>query len=192
MRKKAVLVFLFSAGLASVLVAGEGVVALSTGAVTCDNASGDRYVDCTNGTVTDTDSGLIWLQDANCFGLLTWTDATLTVAGLSHGQCGLTDGSSPGEWRLPSITEWADAVAAAVAMSCPTPTLTNDVGTSCFNAGGGSSFLNVVGGAPVYWSATVPSVAPANVLTVNLAGGSTSTQVSKLGFSYIWPVRLSQ
>ncbi len=142
--------------------------------------------------MTDTDSGLLWLQDADCFQQLTWADAMLTVAGLSDGQCGLTDGSSPGEWRLPSIAEWAAMVADAVAMACPTPTLTNDVGTNCFAAAGGSSFINVVTGAPVYWSATVPSSSPANVLTVNLAGGSTTTQISKLNESHVWPVRLTQ
>ena len=28
----------------------------------------NRYVDCGNGTVTDTVTGLIWLQDADCLG----------------------------------------------------------------------------------------------------------------------------
>jgi len=190
-KKVTVLVWLVSAGVASVLGAGEGLVALNSGAASCDDGRGDRYVDCNNGTVTDTATGLIWLQDANCYEVLSWNDAMLTVAGLSDGECGLTDGSSPGEWRLSSNSEWADTVAAAAGMSCPTPTLTDDTGLNCLSAGV-SSFTNIVASTPVYWSATVPAIAPANALTVNLAGGGTSIQVSKLNPSYVWPVRFGQ
>lgn len=190
-RRAILLVWLISIGMASTLGAGEGLIALDTGAASCDDGSGDRYVDCNNGTVTDTLSGLVWLQEANCYGLLGWSDAMLTVAGLSDGQCGLTDSSSPGEWRLPSSGEWAATVAAAVAMSCPTPTLTDDTGLNCLSAGV-TSFANIVASTPVYWSTTVPAATPGNALTVNLAGGSTTTPVSKLGFSFVWPVRSGQ
>ena len=190
-RRTVLLVWLISAGVASALCAGEGLVALNTGAASCDDGSGDRYVDCNNGTVTDTATDLIWLRDANCYASLVWIDAAVTVAGLSDGQCGLTDGSSPGEWRLASDGEWAATVAAAVAMMCPTPTLTDDTGLICLTAGV-TSFINIVTTTPVYWSATVQVTAPGNVLTVNLAGGGTGIPVSKLGSSFVWPVRFSQ
>ena len=48
--------------------AGDGVVALQTAAPTCPDDSGDRYVDCDNGTVTDNETGLVWLANADCFG----------------------------------------------------------------------------------------------------------------------------
>jgi hypothetical protein len=46
--------------------AGDGVVALQTADPSCPDDSGDRYVDCGNGTVTDNDTGLVWLKQANC------------------------------------------------------------------------------------------------------------------------------
>ncbi len=62
----------------------------------------NRYVDCDNGTVTDTATGAIWLKDVNCLGSLDYASANNAAAGLEHGECGLTDNSSPGDWRLPS------------------------------------------------------------------------------------------
>ena len=78
-----------------------------------DNAN--RYVNCGNGTVTDTVTGLIWLQNANCFGVQNYATANQAAAGLADGQCGLTDGSSAGDWRLPTKAEWEATVARAVA-----------------------------------------------------------------------------
>ena len=34
-----------------------------------------RYVNCGNGTVTDTATGFMWLQDAGCLGSLNWAEA---------------------------------------------------------------------------------------------------------------------
>ncbi|OAD19121.1 hypothetical protein THIOM_005259, partial [Candidatus Thiomargarita nelsonii] len=34
-----------------------------------------RYIDNGDGTVTDNSSGLIWLKNANCFGVETWDKA---------------------------------------------------------------------------------------------------------------------
>jgi hypothetical protein len=64
-----------------------------------------RFTDNGNGTVTDKMTGLIWLKNANCFGSQTWTDAVTSSIGVSDGSCGLTDGSTPGQWRLPNINE---------------------------------------------------------------------------------------
>lgn len=119
----------------------------------------DRYVNCGNGTVTDTHTGLIWLQDAGCLGLLNWADANQAAAQLQNGQCGLTDSSQPGDWRLPSNAEWMAMVDAAKnhpLLQCTNPTLTDDRGSACFGDGSGSSFANVVpdGG---YWSSTTDS-----------------------------------
>lgn len=65
-----------------------------------------RYVDCGNGTVTDTATGLIWLKNANCFPIQEYLVTTQSVAALASGQCGLTDGSSAGDWRLPTKADW--------------------------------------------------------------------------------------
>ena len=69
-----------------------------------DNST--RFVNCSNGTVTDTLTGLIWLFDADCFGFLFYSRARDAASGLADGQCGLTDGSRPGDWRLATKEEW--------------------------------------------------------------------------------------
>jgi len=117
-----------------------------------------RYVNCGNGTVMDTHTGLIWLQDAGCLGSLNWAEANQTAAVLESGQCGLTDGSKPGDWRLPSNAQWLAMVDAArnhPLLHCTNPTLTDDRGSACFGDGSGSSFSNVVSGG--YWSSTTNS-----------------------------------
>ena len=64
-----------------------------------------RFTDNSDGTVTDNQTGLIWLKNANSFGQRTWDNALSDCNGLSNGQCGLTDGSQAGDWRLPQIKE---------------------------------------------------------------------------------------
>lgn len=64
-----------------------------------------RFTANGDGTVTDNLTGLIWLQNAGCFGYREWVDALTDAATLSSGACGLTDGSRPGDWRLPNIRE---------------------------------------------------------------------------------------
>ena len=64
-----------------------------------------RFTNNGDGTVTDNLTGLIWLQNANCFGLKTWADAVAAANGLASGQCGLSDGSAAGDWRLPNLRE---------------------------------------------------------------------------------------
>ena len=62
-----------------------------------------------DGTRTDNLTGLIWLQNANCDGQKIWTDALTFANSLyddgSGGNCGLSDGSLAGDWRLPNIRE---------------------------------------------------------------------------------------
>jgi len=69
-----------------------------------------RFTDNGDGVVTDNLSGLQWLQQADCYHdvsvySMDWAEA-LTLAGqLRDGECGLTDGSQPGDWRLPTVRE---------------------------------------------------------------------------------------
>jgi hypothetical protein len=63
-----------------------------------------RFVDNGNGTVTDTVTGLMWLKEANCLSG-SWADALAAVQSLASGECGLTDGSAAGEWRMPNRNE---------------------------------------------------------------------------------------
>ena len=64
-----------------------------------------RFVDNTDGTVTDNLTGLTWLQNTNCFDKFGWEDALSDANSLADGACGLTDGSTAGNWRLPNAME---------------------------------------------------------------------------------------
>ena len=64
-----------------------------------------RFTDNSDGTVTDTLTGLIWLKNANCFGYIVWAQALSDSISLADGSCGLTDGSVGGDWRLPNVKE---------------------------------------------------------------------------------------
>jgi Protein of unknown function (DUF1566) len=70
-----------------------------------------RFRDQGDGTVKDHLTNLIWLQDASCFGTLAWQDARDAANRLADDptstetDCGLTDGSRAGDWRLPNIRE---------------------------------------------------------------------------------------
>ncbi|MEO5334110.1 MAG: DUF1566 domain-containing protein [Magnetococcus sp. YQC-5] len=58
------------------------------------------FCDNGNGTITDSKTGLIGLKNADCFGPQNWDEALSKVAALKSGDCGLTDGSTAGQWRL--------------------------------------------------------------------------------------------
>jgi hypothetical protein len=70
-----------------------------------------RFIDNQDGTVTDSLTKLIWLKNTNCFGMVNWEGAMLAVKSLKDGDCGpdpaliLSDGSSAGDWRLPTMSE---------------------------------------------------------------------------------------
>jgi hypothetical protein len=55
--------------------------------------------------VTDNVTALIWLKNANCFGIRSWMNALRDANDLANGSCGLSDGSSAGDWRLPNVNE---------------------------------------------------------------------------------------
>lgn len=63
-----------------------------------------RFIDQGNGTVVDSMTGLTWLKKADCI-TDTWANALARIRQLGNGQCGLSDGSSAGQWRLPNRNE---------------------------------------------------------------------------------------
>lgn len=69
------------------------------------SVDGPRFTENGNGTVTDNLTGLIWLKNANLFGDVGWLQAQENAAALASGCAGLTDGSKPGDWRMPNINE---------------------------------------------------------------------------------------
>jgi hypothetical protein len=153
----------------------------------------NRYVDCGNGTVTDTATGLIWLKDAACLGSADWAAANETVASLAGGLCGLTDGSSPGDWRLPTDAEWRTTTGfAANNLGCRSgngPSLTDDAGTKCLSVGL-SSFAGVVSAS--YWSGSTYIVDGRFAFSMDLNVGGLTNASDKDFFSYrVWPVRVA-
>lgn len=185
---------------APVATAGDGVVALQTAEASCRDSSGDVYVDCLNGTVTDNRSGLVWLQNADCVGAVTFQTAIEFVAGLSDletaADCGLSDNSSPGEWRLASKAEWeamvADADGGPGELDCG-PAITDDQGNACWseacNTGGNCAFTGVA--SQQYWTGSTMTTLPANAWIVVLSSGLV-TNAPKDQARRIWPVRGGQ
>ena len=70
-----------------------------------------RFTNNNNGTVTDNLTGLIWMKNADAFGVKkTWAEALSAAATVANGIGGLTDGSQPGDWRLPNVREFQSLV----------------------------------------------------------------------------------
>ncbi len=72
----------------------------------------ERFADNGDGTVTDYFTGLVWLKKADCFAFNPppWEialDIAKQLPGGFLGQsiCGLVDGSSQGDWRVPNVNE---------------------------------------------------------------------------------------
>ena len=67
-----------------------------------------RFSSNLDGTITDNLTGLIWLQDAECFGEVTWQGAIDAVVGLALGLQACQNypaGQINLAWRLPNVKE---------------------------------------------------------------------------------------
>jgi hypothetical protein len=65
-----------------------------------------RFTDNGDGTVTDNMTGLVWSKNANMFvETQTWYAAMDACAALADNGIDRTDGSQPGDWRLPNVKE---------------------------------------------------------------------------------------
>ena len=151
-----------------------------------------RFVDCGNGTVTDTMTGLIYLKNANCFGQQSWVAANQSAASLADGACGLTDGSRPGDWRLQTKEEWEgifDSSCAAepglVGNQSPAPGCYTDAGDP------DSEWASGVVVSANYWSST-PLSGPTGAEGACLYNGTFGCGGLKTAPLYVWPVRGGQ
>ncbi len=63
-----------------------------------------RFIDNGDGTLSDTVTGLVWLKQADCI-KQDWSGALAAIDNLKDGECGLKDGSTAGQWRLPNRAE---------------------------------------------------------------------------------------
>ncbi len=150
-----------------------------------------RFTDNSNGTVTDHLTGLIWLKAANykstagATGAATWTEALTFCNALKSGQCGLTDGSTEGQWRLPNYFE----LVSLLDLAYFTPALSNDAGIGKWVSGAGSSFTGVQ--SAYYWSSTTYAASTGYAWFVLLLFGIVYYDV-KTRTNYVWPVRGGQ
>jgi hypothetical protein len=137
-----------------------------------------RFSDNQDGTVTDNLTGLIWLKNTNCFGMMDWESANLAAKSLKDGDCGpdpaliLSDGSSAGDWRLPTMNE----LCILIDYSRRNPALPNGHMFSDFPPG-------------FYWSATTLDYHPAMAWIVYIESGTTCYDDIKSHAGHIWPVR---
>ncbi len=141
----------------------------------------NRFTDMGDGTVRDNNTGLIWLKDADEMGTGNWYDATAAAATLSDGEHGLTDGSSDGDWRLPTVWEWTDFVVIGEGYS---PALCNTAGTAQWTQG--NAFIDVQ--SSDYWSSTDGGLL-FEAWEVDLNDGSDNLELKEYNGKYIWPVR---
>jgi len=171
-----------------------------------DDCNSLRYVDNGDGTMTDCRTGLIWLQDANCLasfngigksnGWLNWFDAMKWVVGLQdtgdpRTGCQLSDGSVPGDWRLPSKIELMAMITSAKSKGYSNPVLSNAGGTAQWTNGVPYNFQNVQSFA--YWSCNTASWNQSFAWQVSMFDGNSTTAGGKLNpDTYVWPVRGGQ
>ena len=139
-----------------------------------------RFTDNGDGTVTDHLTNLVWLRDANCAGAQFWPDAVDLANQLADGDCGLADGSLPGDWRLSNISE----LASLIDWSRTHPPLPV-----------GHPFVNVA--SMDYWSSTtrVPDPSLDFAWSVDMGGGRIFWKLKEDPFDPpppklpFWPVR---
>ena len=134
-----------------------------------------RFTDNSNGTVTDNLTGLIWLKNANCFGSQIWSTAVASANSLASGQCGLTDGSTAGQWRLPNMLELRSLV--------------NEQQSSLDGWLNTQGFLGVQ--AYYYWSSSTFAFSAGSAWVVGMDYGGVSRGY-KADVYYVWPVRSGQ
>jgi Protein of unknown function (DUF1566) len=141
-----------------------------------------RFTDRRDGTVRDNLTGLLWLKDAGCFGASrNWPQALTDANTLASPTCGLTDGSDPGDWRLPNIHE----LRSLIDYNQIDPVLpAGHPFTNVFFAGGSLSL--------VYWTSTTQVFSPTlfQRWTVNFSNALTfGFGIDNNFTAAVWPVK---
>ena len=144
--------------------------------IRCDGTQSPlgRWCDQEDGTVKDMTTGLVWLQDASCMGMMDWYAAIeQPITNLRSGDCGgtLTDGSVWGDWRLPTLNELEGIT----------------VGDEYIRSSQMYFFTGVQ--SVYYWSSTTPSNFPYYAWLVDLNFGYVGYDHKYYSYYSVWPVR---
>ena len=156
--------------------------------ITCAGTlNGTRWCDQGDGTVKDMTTGLVWLKNANWGGHKTWRinavcsypdltcfdDAHQRAGLLAAGSAGadLSDGSSVGDWRLPTKTELYNLANGTESIRSSTPRVFTGVQSSH------------------YWSSTTYASYTSYAWTVYMGDGGVSSSDKGDYYFYVWPVR---
>ena len=133
-----------------------------------------------------------------CLGTMTYADANTAAQNLKEGDCGLTDKSAAGHWRLPTLSEWQATTAVAASRACQ-PALTDNSGTLCYGDvpdGIGTNEralfgVSIPSNNYYFWSSTIYEVSSAAAWGAYLTSGGAS--VGGLNDPHnlvpVWPVR---
>jgi hypothetical protein len=152
-----------------------------------------RFITGTTGVVTDTLTGLIWLENANCPKTTRdWNTALLTdishlnAFGTMNGfDCGDTsnEGSHQTDWRLPNVREMQSLVHYGVF----DPAVPDTAGTGKWSQG--DPFTSVQ--PYYYWSSTTRASHTSWAWTVDMVNGEVEINL-KTEIYNVWPVRGGQ
>ncbi len=131
-----------------------------------------RFTDNGNGTVTDNLTGLVWVKEAYNVPM-TWADAVSAAANAHDGQYGLTDGSKPGDWRLPNVRELQSLIDYArygPALPVPNP-------------------FEMLQWQSEYWSSTTYAAVTTMAWCMTFNYGVVSASTKSTTYNYSWFVR---
>lgn len=149
-------------------------------------STGGRWYDNNDGTITDTDTGLIWIKNASntqrYYAASATTDTTWFVYSLQNGTSGLSDGSTNGDWRLPSAKELNSLKTGTE------PVSSSSIPTTSF----GPIFTHSLSGL-YFWSSTnySTSIFETMVLSIAFDGASSTprTKADSASTACVWAVR---
>lgn len=152
-----------------------------------------RFITGTTGVVTDTLTGLIWLENAHCAKTTRdWSTAllgditNLNAFGTMNGyDCGDTSngGSHQTDWRLPNVRE----MQSLVHYGFYNLALPNTVGTGQYSQG--DPFIGVQ--PYYYWTSTTRASNTSWAWSVDMVSGEVNTNL-KTNIYDVWPVRGGQ
>lgn len=135
-----------------------------------------RFTNNGDGTVKDNSTGLVWMQNANCWGGQSWSSALSKIDGLNSGTqncAGYTTGTHT-DWRLPNDEE----LSSLIDFGRSNPALPSD-----------HPFSGVQSDS--YWSATTSAGSTDAAWNVYLYSGYVNFNY-KAYYYYVWPVRGGQ